>query len=88
MHPCERADKGGCSDICEKDGDNVVCKCNNPTTHKLDIAGKKKCIESKYSSNNFNLSFCLANLYEEISPILEYYALYSQEPNKRTPPPY
>ena len=46
VHPCDKATNGGCSDICEKKGDEVECKCNHPTTHKLDSTGKQ-CVKSK-----------------------------------------
>ena len=46
VHPCDKADKGGCSDKCEKNGKDAECKCNDPTTHELDSNGKL-CVESK-----------------------------------------
>ena len=30
-HPCDEATKGGCAQICTKDGDNAVCSCSSGT---------------------------------------------------------
>ena len=29
VHPCDRASNGGCSQVCEKDGDNAKCGCDD-----------------------------------------------------------
>ena len=41
VHPCDRADKGGCSQICNKKGDDAFCACNNGFV--LDEINKKTC---------------------------------------------
>ena len=28
VHPCDKATKGGCDQVCEKDGAKAVCKCD------------------------------------------------------------
>ena len=28
VHPCDKDDKGGCEQVCEKKGEEAVCKCN------------------------------------------------------------
>ena len=42
MHPCDQPDKGGCSDFCEKDGNNANCNCSK-NGFKLDSDGKTCC---------------------------------------------
>ena len=44
VHPCDKEEKGGCSDICERKGDEAVCKCEE--NFKLTDDGKT-CEESK-----------------------------------------
>lgn len=41
VHPCDDEEYGGCSHICEKDGDEAVCKC--PPLMKLIKPDNKKC---------------------------------------------
>ena len=38
VHPCDTEEQGGCSDICEKVGDQSKCKCNG--LRILDKEGK------------------------------------------------
>ena len=39
VHPCDKETKGGCDQICNKDGDDAVCSCNEPD-YKLGEDGK------------------------------------------------
>ena len=41
VHPCDRKDKGGCSQICVKDGLKSKCQCKRPE-FKL-AANEKDC---------------------------------------------
>lgn len=45
VHPCDRPDNAGCEQVCNKEGDNGVCACNEG--YKL--VGNA-CNKSKYSS--------------------------------------
>ena len=45
VHPCDKTTKGGCEHVCEKDGDEPVCKCNKD--YKLNELNKKTCSKSK-----------------------------------------
>ena len=40
VHPCEKEEKGGCSDICKKNGLSVTCSC--PEEYEL-MEDKKTC---------------------------------------------
>ena len=42
--PCDEATKGGCEQICNKDGDNAVCACDSQ--HFLNVDGTS-CDESR-----------------------------------------
>ena len=45
VHPCDKADKGGCEQTCEKKGEEeYICSC--PVGYKLNDDGKK-CDKSK-----------------------------------------
>ena len=44
VHPCDKPNKGGCSDKCEKEGANAKCVCNEG--RELSTDGKT-CTESK-----------------------------------------
>ena len=47
VHPCDKADKGGCEETCEKKGEEeFICSC--PVGYKLNDDGKK-CDKSKFS---------------------------------------
>ena len=48
-HPCETRVKGGCSHICAKNGDKVICVC--PEDMQLDV-DRKTCIRSKSFQNS------------------------------------
>lgn len=50
VHPCERADKGGCSQTCEKDGDDAKCGCLDG--YALGEDGKE-CEKSKFLPISF-----------------------------------
>ena len=45
-HPCDKKANGGCQHVCEKDGDNAKCKCNEG--YEL-LSDKKSCKKSKYT---------------------------------------
>ena len=42
VHPCDLESKGGCTHMCEKKGDEAVCKCP-PITHVLDKKDLRTC---------------------------------------------
>ena len=45
VHPCDKAEKGGCEQTCEKKGEEeYICTC--PVGYKLNDDGKK-CDKSK-----------------------------------------
>ena len=44
VHPCDKPDNGGCSQKCEKDGDNAKCGCDEGYELNKD---NKTCKESK-----------------------------------------
>ena len=50
VHPCDKETKGGCDQICNKDGDDAVCACNEPD-YKLAEDGKS-CDKGSYTSWN------------------------------------
>ena len=58
MHPCDQTNKGGCSDLCEKDGDNAKCKCSK-NGFQLD-SDAKTCCKYTFFLEKYILSyFCL-----------------------------
>ena len=44
VHPCDSAEKGGCEHVCNKDGDQSVCSCNDGYKLKED---QHSCVKSK-----------------------------------------
>ena len=44
VHPCDKEEKGGCSQHCEKKGDEAVCGCEEGYALEED---EKTCEESK-----------------------------------------
>ena len=45
MHPCDKPSKGGCEQMCEKMGNEAICKCNAGYTLEAD---GQSCSEGKY----------------------------------------
>lgn len=64
VHPCDRPDKGGCSDKCEKKGENKVCAC----TKKGEVLQKdgKKCKKRKSNSLYLTTSMKLWKYTDEL----------------------
>ena len=46
VHPCDKPNKGGCEQICDKDGEKAVCSCVSPYDYTLSANGKT-CDKSK-----------------------------------------
>ena len=44
-HPCDKPTKGGCDQVCKKDGDKSSCSCNEG--YRLEEDGKS-CEKSKF----------------------------------------
>ena len=40
VHPCDKKTKGGCEQVCNKDGDNVICSCEPAEDFTLNTDGK------------------------------------------------
>ena len=47
VHPCEKEARGGCSEVCNRDGVEAICACTNPKTRRLK-ADNKTCEKSKF----------------------------------------
>ena len=45
VHPCDKETKGGCSQICNKKGDEAQCACNDG--YELDAQDGQTCNKSK-----------------------------------------
>merc|ERR1712203_551459 len=54
IHPCDKADKGGCDDVCTKVGNSAKCSCTK-TGYTLKADGKgcemKKCSAGEYRAS-------------------------------------
>ena len=50
MHPCELSTKGGCEHVCNENGDEAKCSCDDGYELKEDGKG---CSKSKYRFFNF-----------------------------------
>ena len=48
VHPCDREGKGGCEQVCNKDGVNAKCSCGPAEDFTLNADGKT-CDKSKVS---------------------------------------
>ena len=47
VHPCDKATKGGCEQVCNKDGENAKCSCEPAEDFTLNADGKT-CDKSKF----------------------------------------
>ena len=45
IHPCDLSDRGGCHQLCIKDGDDAVCSCNKG--YEVSNSDPKKCVWGK-----------------------------------------
>ena len=52
VHPCDKKNKGGCEQICNKKGDGVICSCENG--YKL-FDDKKSCVKSMLCFSSISL---------------------------------
>ena len=49
MHPCDKAEKGGCEQICNKKGEKALCGCNDG--FKVSTEDSTQCVPSKCPSS-------------------------------------
>ena len=45
IHPCDKETKGGCEQVCNKDGEKAKCSCDPKEDYKLEEDGS--CTKSK-----------------------------------------
>ena len=48
VHPCDKENKGGCEQVCNKDGKKPKCSCTPATDYKLNDDGVS-CDPSKFA---------------------------------------
>ena len=68
VHPCDRKDNGGCNQVCDKEGDNKTCSCDEGFELLPDGVNCKEC--KIIFRRRFCFCFSFVNVFKEVVSVI------------------